>query len=277
MRLFKPNIPKMLAKKDLHGLVEALGDEDRQIVLAATEALGELDDPQAGPLLLEALNTPASRKGAIRALGLTRNNHALEPLVAALHDQDAEVRLSAAFALPMLPGPVERLVEPLAERLNDVNNDVCFTAATGLMTLKDQRGFDYLVNELHSGFVYAFILEVPSLTASCADCHTNVPGRQDAFEAMSMIYPYAVGTRTHVIGTVSPPASPACTTKWRPHHLSRSGTEWSPVCTTCLHQGVGYPAGAQRGVVAWRRWGWVIDTYTVSCLPACSLVARLSS
>ncbi|MCJ7722628.1 MAG: HEAT repeat domain-containing protein, partial [Anaerolineales bacterium] len=147
MRLFKPNIPKMVAKKDLRGLVEALGDEDPKIVWDAASALGDLKDPRAGDLLLEALGKPASRLGAIRALGFTSNLRALEPLIAALQDNDANVRRSAAFALPMLPDP--RVVEPLAAALEDADHDVRWEAGSGLAMLKDPRGIDYLIGLLH--------------------------------------------------------------------------------------------------------------------------------
>lgn len=147
MRLFKPNVPKMLAKKDVRGLVEALGDEDPKIVWDAASALGDLKDPRAGDLLLEALDKPASRLGAIRALGFTSNLRALEPLIAALQDNDADVRRAAAFALPMLPDP--RVVEPLAAALKDADHDVRWEAASGLAMLKDPRGIDYLIGLLH--------------------------------------------------------------------------------------------------------------------------------
>lgn len=152
MRLFKPNIPKMLAKKDLRGLVEALGDKDPKIVWDAALALGDLKDPRAGDLLLEALGKPASRLGAIRALGFTSNLRALEPLIAALQDNDANVRRSAAFVLPMLPDP--RVVEPLAAALEDADHDVRWGAASGLAMLKDPRGIDLLIGLLrgHHGY-----------------------------------------------------------------------------------------------------------------------------
>ena len=125
MRLFKPNIPKMLAKKDLHGLVKALGDDDPRIVWDAAGALGDLKDPRAGDLLLEAVHKPASRVGAIAALGFTSNVQGYTPMIAALRDSDANVRRAAAFALPMialLPAMDPLVAEPLAGALEDENS-----------------------------------------------------------------------------------------------------------------------------------------------------------
>ncbi|MCJ7585697.1 MAG: HEAT repeat domain-containing protein [Anaerolineales bacterium] len=142
MRLFKPNISKLLAKKDMHGLIEALGDNDSQIAEQAASALGNLRDPQVGGLLLEALDKPTLRRGAIRALGLTGNVRYLEQLSAALHDSEVDVRQFAIDALLMLPDP--GVVEPLANALNDANGLVRWHAALGLATLKDPRGIDFL-------------------------------------------------------------------------------------------------------------------------------------
>ena len=148
MRLFKPNVAKMLAKKDLQGLVEALGDEDPKVVWEADKALGDLGDPKASDLLMEALKKPNARLGAIRALGYTSDRRCLEQMIATLHDPDPDIRQAAAFALPMLFYPVERLVEPLAEALKDADHNVRWEAATGLAMMKDARGIDYLVELL---------------------------------------------------------------------------------------------------------------------------------
>jgi HEAT repeat protein len=146
MRLFKPNIPKMLARKDLRGLVQALGDEESQIVWEAASALGDLNDPHAGELLMEAVRQPSARVGALLALGFTGNLQGLTPLTAALHDSDARVRRAAAFALPMLPLVHDSLaVEPLAGALKDVDHNVRLEAATSLAMMKDARGIDYLI------------------------------------------------------------------------------------------------------------------------------------
>jgi HEAT repeat protein len=146
MRLFKPNVPKMLAKKDLHGLIEALGDEDPNIVDEAATALSKLGDARTGDLLLEALEKPASRVGAIIALGLTHNLRAMVPIVLALKDKDVKVRWAAAFAVPMMPHPF--VIEPLAAALHDVDQNVRFEAATSLEMMHDPRGVDYMIKLL---------------------------------------------------------------------------------------------------------------------------------
>lgn len=152
MRLFKPDVPKMLAKKDVHGLVEALGDADAKIVWEAASALGELRHPQAGDLLLKAVEVPASRKGALRALGFISEARALPILVEALHDKDANIRQSAAFSLPMMPNPKHPdVLDALVKALKDTDQNVRWEAATGLALLKDAHGFDFLIDLLKHG------------------------------------------------------------------------------------------------------------------------------
>jgi HEAT repeat protein len=70
MRLTKPNIAKLKAKKDVERLTKALRDGDSLIRMSAANALGEIGDPRA-----------------------------VEPLAAALRDSHSEVANAAAGAM----------------------------------------------------------------------------------------------------------------------------------------------------------------------------------
>ena len=152
MGLIKPDISKMLAKKDLDGLVKALGDSDPKIVWDAAIALGKLKHPQAGDEILKVVENPKSRKGALRALGFISEGRALPYLIEALKDSDANIRQSAAFSLPMMPNPKMPVVlNALIGALKDADQNVRWEAATGLAMLKDKHGFDYLIDTLKHG------------------------------------------------------------------------------------------------------------------------------
>ena len=66
MGLFKPNVIKLAAKKDIEGLIKALKDKDSDVREEAAEALGEIGDDRA-----------------------------VEPLTKALKDEDSSVRSKA--------------------------------------------------------------------------------------------------------------------------------------------------------------------------------------
>jgi HEAT repeat protein len=44
MRFFKPNIKKMLKRKDIDGLLKAVEDNDNKIISAAIKAIGQIGD-----------------------------------------------------------------------------------------------------------------------------------------------------------------------------------------------------------------------------------------
>jgi HEAT repeat protein len=195
----------MLAKKDLRGLVEALGDEDPQIVWQAASALGNLRDPQVGDLLLEALKKPALRCGAIRALGCTGNMRYLEPLIAALHDNDFSVRHTAAFALSILPDP--RVAEPLATALNDANDLVRCQAATGLAMLKDPRGSDCLVELLKESHWGARDMDVIGLAIDALVKFGGSPAVKPLLAAIYDKDSFVRGAAAEVLGKIKDPSA----------------------------------------------------------------------
>ena len=107
--LFKPNVEKMKAEKDVEGLIKALKHKDGSVRLKAVHALRELKDKRAVEPLIEALRDYGSIEysGSIRflaasALGELKDRRAIEPLVQTLKDKSKVVRRYAAEALDRL-------------------------------------------------------------------------------------------------------------------------------------------------------------------------------
>jgi hypothetical protein len=105
------------------GLLDALGDDDLRIRIAAIKALGEIGAPSAVPELLHILNKDHDndlRWAATGALG-KMGTAAVPGLIEALKDDDWKVRRSAADALWGLrePSAVPALVEAMFDK-NDV-------------------------------------------------------------------------------------------------------------------------------------------------------------
>ena len=102
MSLFgPPDVDRLFAKRDVSGLIEALGyEKEASVRQTAAAALGRLGDPSA-----------------------------VEPLAAVLRDWHLGVRDSAAGALVHIGQPA---VPPLVAELKDRNDNVRFAAAVAL-------------------------------------------------------------------------------------------------------------------------------------------------
>jgi len=102
--LFKANVDKMKASKDVEGLIKALKHRDARVRWNAADALGEIGDKRAVEALIEALRDEASAVGysAAISLGKIRDARAIEPLVVVLEGKNAPVRERAAEALDKL-------------------------------------------------------------------------------------------------------------------------------------------------------------------------------
>lgn len=107
--LFKPNVEKMKAERDVEGLIKALKHRDGSVRLKAVRALRELKDKRAVEPLIEALRDYGSLEdsGSIRflaasALGELEDRRAIEPLIQTLKDESKVVRRYAAEALDRL-------------------------------------------------------------------------------------------------------------------------------------------------------------------------------
>jgi HEAT repeat protein len=99
-----PNVDKLKAKRDVLGLIKALGYQQYSNVRgAAVGALGQLGDDRAVEPLIGALHDKnADVRGAameaLTAIGVS----AVEPLIGALRDEDRFVRDAAAQTLGQL-------------------------------------------------------------------------------------------------------------------------------------------------------------------------------
>ncbi len=98
----------------------------------------------AVPLLIAALEDQAipayQRANAARALGLIEDERAVEPLHAALSDDDEDVRAAAIVALDDLKDTRE--VEPLLSALDDPSPEARRRAVGKLASMDDDRAFD---------------------------------------------------------------------------------------------------------------------------------------
>jgi len=107
MRLFKPNIKKMLKGEDIDGLVNALADRDEQVRITAIKALAQtLQNSQLIPIkaLTQAIDDDNKdiRMAAIEALGQTLEASQLIPiktLAQAIDDDNKDIRRVAIKAL----------------------------------------------------------------------------------------------------------------------------------------------------------------------------------
>lgn len=101
MRLFKPNIRKLKAKKDIKGLIKALGHSDRSVQWEAVRALGEIGDERAVEGLIKALDDSKwmLRKAAVEELGKIGDPRAFDALSELVHDESRDVREAARDAL----------------------------------------------------------------------------------------------------------------------------------------------------------------------------------
>lgn len=104
MRFFKPNIAKLVQKKNIQGLVTALQDHDPAIRVETVRAVSPLTDPALLPALLAALTDTDKvvRYEAVRALGNYKDVHLLSSLLPALKDPELHVRHQATEALGKL-------------------------------------------------------------------------------------------------------------------------------------------------------------------------------
>lgn len=129
-------------------LIDGLDDPDRGIRLGAAMALGYLGDERAIEPLIAALRVEPGMKnmpynsGAMSGLRKF-GARAVEPLVAALQDDNTDIRANAAMALAH-PGS-SRAVPPLIESLQDYNPKVRSHAAMALGSIGDTAAVEPLL------------------------------------------------------------------------------------------------------------------------------------
>lgn len=105
MGINKSDIDELLKKRDVDGLINALGDEDEWVCWAAVRALGRIGAPAVDPLekVVDDQNKNV-RRYAIAALGEIGDKRVSDYLEPALWDEDTDVRWAAAHALGRVGG-----------------------------------------------------------------------------------------------------------------------------------------------------------------------------
>lgn len=120
MSLFSkpPDVDQLLAKKNIRGLLKALGyQKTQQVRAAAARALGELQNQSSVEPLIAALKDSEIdvQIAAIQALGMLKDQRATQALIALLRSQNAIIQEQAVRALGELGD--QRAVEPLIDIL----------------------------------------------------------------------------------------------------------------------------------------------------------------
>lgn len=152
MRLFKPNVSKMKEKKDITGLVKALGDKEEQVRYNAVLALMTLGDASVVNSLALALKDASSTVRVAAANAFAQNkklqvSQAVMPLIEALGDDHGQVRRHAADALGAIGNP--QSVNSLIKALSDCEySSVRTSAANALGIIGDKRAVEPLINAL---------------------------------------------------------------------------------------------------------------------------------
>jgi len=160
-----PNVWRLQVKGNTKALIKALRyTKDWRVRNSAAAALGELGDTRAVEPLIAALRDQDRRvrKSAAAALGQMGDPRAVEPLIIALQDQYPGVALSATEALVQTGAPA---IQPLIATLRDDNH----------------AGYWYLTQALGQIGAPA----VPPLISALRDQHWRV--RQGAAQALGRI------------------------------------------------------------------------------------------
>lgn len=145
---------------DLEQAIRGLVSEDRNVRLAAVEALGTVGVPRAIPALISVLKDREKpvRQGAATALSKCGAS-ALEPLLKELKSPDKYSRLGATVALTLLKDDSQafiflrepRITDSIIEALVDEDTDVRSNAAIGLGLIGDTRAVPPLITALAHG------------------------------------------------------------------------------------------------------------------------------
>jgi HEAT repeat protein len=141
--LFKPNVEKLKAKKDIKGLVKGLSYKDITIRREAAEAFGvEL----LIQILMENDYDHLAKAQVALALGYMNDRKAVEPLIQTLMESDLIIQTKAAWALGEIGD--ERTVEPLIQALKASFMFSRMAAAQALGEIGDERAVEPLVHAL---------------------------------------------------------------------------------------------------------------------------------
>ena len=148
MGLFKPNVERLAENRDVKGLAKALFYKKAwRVREAAAEALGKIGDSQAVEPLIAALKDEDwyVRKYAVEALGKIGESRTVKSLIAALNDLEQDVRKAAVKVLVKIGLPA---VELLIAVLKDEDREVRKSAAEALGKIGDSRTVEPLIAAL---------------------------------------------------------------------------------------------------------------------------------
>ena len=144
----RADVRRLAAKKDLEGLIEALGYGDEFSGSDAADALGEMGDARAVEPLIQALqdnnNQPVLRNSAALALGEISDLRAVEPLIQAFY-KDPDVRWNAGEAVGKMG---ELGVKPLIQALKNKDSDIREEAAKALGRTGDAGAIEPIIKAL---------------------------------------------------------------------------------------------------------------------------------
>jgi HEAT repeat protein len=122
-------------------LIHTHGTKDKNVRLAAINALIEIGEPAVVPLI-NTLNHGYLQEYVVNVLtGIGES--AVEPLIKALGDEDMNVRQNAAVALGMIRD--KRAVEPLKNVVGDGDKDVRLAAVRALGWIGDPSAVVHLI------------------------------------------------------------------------------------------------------------------------------------
>lgn len=196
MKLFKPNIRRLLKKKDTAGLIRALSDSDLSIRSAAVSALGEIGDEQSVEALIDALQHGFYQLAADALVKIGAPS--VGPLIDILGDKRDNVRDAATNALVKIGTPA---VQPLIVKLTVSSQNVRQAAARALGEIGDVQAIESLVTALKNGYVCQAaadalvkigVASVGPLVATLATLENDYV-REVAAEALAKIGLSAVG------------------------------------------------------------------------------------
>lgn len=179
--LFKPNVEKLMEKRNVNGLLKALQHKNSHVRALAAYALGEIRAHEAVEPLIDALLTDNVdvRREAAGALGIIKDARAIDALIEnfkyglffnpdlqtitdaygneeipnySIGDSFASVHGNAKWALTEIGEPA---VDSLLNTLKDESSFARAAAAHTLGTIKDKRAIEPLRNLLNdpSSFV----------------------------------------------------------------------------------------------------------------------------
>jgi len=146
----RDSIPGMKAARDVRGLILLLKHRDLDVQYGAAEALGEIGDSGAVEPLIAALKNneySGVRWKAAEALSKIGNS-AVEPLIATLQYPDDDVRWKAAIALGEIGNP--DAIDPLILLLSDDDRFVRSRAAHALSMI-GEPAVEPLIHALKKG------------------------------------------------------------------------------------------------------------------------------